>query len=350
MNPSLMKAAVLSQPGKLRVEDRPYPSARPGWVVITVEAAGICGTDVAIYQGTHPANLPIIMGHEFSGRVHAIGKGVTGLQIGQPVMAQGGWTSDETSESGETISETPGSDEMLGRSIDGCFAEAVTVPADIVHPLLEGVSFLAAQSATTLATSIHACERAGNLSGKRVAIIGPGHAGLLLLQVCLYEGAEDVVALDLVQDRLTKASALGASEVVNVQASDFEAWREAHGQDVFDVVFEASGTPSGLAEAFLLVRPKGFVVSYGIISKPLTDVDGYSLYAKELTVLGSKGAGGRYPEAIQLIAQKHVQIEPLVSHCYPLREAKEAFSLVLNRLENSIRVVLIPEGAGIEGS
>ena len=111
---------------------------------------------------------------------------------GDRVMAQGGWVCGncESCPAGRTSSCS--SRVLLGRNAPGCFAAAVAVPAEVVHCLPESVDTLSAQSATTVATAIHAAERAGDLLDRKVAILGPGHAGLILLQVCRARGAADV--------------------------------------------------------------------------------------------------------------------------------------------------------------
>ena len=147
----------------------------------------------------------------------------------------------------------------------------------------------AAHSVTVLACAIHAVERVDEIVNKRIAIIGPGFSGLLLLQVCKTAGAREVVVLGTRDNRLSVATDLGAHSVINVRSSDFENWQRQPENRQFDVAFEASGTASGLAQAFSSTRSGGTVVSYGIITGSLDGVPGYEIYSKELTILGSRG-------------------------------------------------------------
>jgi 2-desacetyl-2-hydroxyethyl bacteriochlorophyllide A dehydrogenase len=341
-----MKAAVLYRPADLRVEPRPVPDAKPGWVVLAVDTAGICGTDVAVYQGTHPANLPIVLGHEFAGRVLALGAGVTELRVGERVLAQGGWAC------GECVNCRSGHPAiclnrvLLGRTIDGCFAEAVAVRASSVYALPEAVSAVAAQSMVTVATAVRAARRAGDLAGRRVAIIGPGHAGLLLLQVCRAMGAGEIAVLGTREHRLALARALGASETVNIRSSPVDGWVAPSSPHAVDVAFEASGTAAGLALAVRVTRLAGTVVAYGILPADLSGVPGYELYARELTLIGSRGAADAYEDAVRLLAGGQVRVEPLVTHRLSLDDAARGFDLMIDRLEDAVRVVLFPRGAG----
>jgi len=337
-----MKAAVLYGPGDLRVESRPLPQARTGWVVIAVEAAGICGTDVAIYHGKVTANPPVVLGHEFAGRILAVGKAISSLKEGQRVIAPGGWAagnlfSHDADAPGRRLSAG-----ALGQTVDGCFAEAVAVPAKIVHVLPDEVNMAAAQSVTVLACAVHAVERVGDVVNKRIAIIGPGFSGLLLLQVCIAAGAREVIVLGTRDNRLSFATALGAQSVVNVRSAEFEIWRQQSENQQFDITFEASGTASGLAQAFSLTRSDGTVVSYGIITNSLDGVPGYEIYSKQLTILGSRGTGGRYEEAISLLALGKVRVEPMITHFLPIDDAVKGFSIMINRLEDVLRVVFTP--------
>jgi threonine dehydrogenase-like Zn-dependent dehydrogenase len=298
---------------------------------------------VAVFRGEHPATLPIILGHEFAGRVKAVGEGVRGLRVGQRVLAEGGWACGRCGPCRDGRPAACEARALLGRTVDGCFAEAVVVRAASVYPLLDGVTTLAAQSVVTLATALHAADRAGALAGKRVAIIGPGHAGLLLLQVCRTRGVREVAVFGTRRHRLDLARALGATEVVNVRAPGFDRWRTLPPPDGFDVSFEASGAPGGLAHAFRTTRPAGTVVAYGILHGGLDEVPGFELYARELTVVGSRGAGTSYQEAINLLADGSIRVDPLITHRLPLDDARQGFALMIDRPDDVVRVVLTPE-------
>ncbi|HET8678664.1 MAG TPA: alcohol dehydrogenase catalytic domain-containing protein [bacterium] len=340
---SSMKAAVLYRPEDLRIEARPVPDPEPGCVVVAVEAAGICGTDVAVYRGVHPATLPIIPGHEFAGRILALGEGVDGVRVGERVLAEGGWACGRCENCQAGRPRACGARVLLGRTVDGCFAGAVAVRASSVYPLMDGISALEAQSVVTLATALHAADRAGDLSGRRVAIIGPGHAGLLLLQVCQIRGVGDTVVFGTRPHRLDLAQRLGAGAAVNVGLPEFDRWRTLPAAEGFDVSFEASGTAEGLARAFRTTRRGGIVVAYGIIHTALEGVPGFELYARELTVIASQGAGTSYQEAIGLLADRKIRVGPLITHRLSLDEADRGFSLMIDRLEDVVRVVLTPD-------
>jgi L-idonate 5-dehydrogenase len=279
--------------------------------------------------------LPVVLGHEFAGRVAAVGAGVTNLSVGQAVMAEGSWPGPDASAERQT----------LGRAVDGCFAEAVAVPATVVHALPPGLEPLVAQSATTLATSLHAIKRAGVLRGRRVAIVGPGHAGLLLLQAIRLQAPRELVLLGTRADRLAIAQKLGADAVVAVARDMPAAELRGEHQD-FDVVFEAAGKPGALSLSMALCRFGGTVVCYGIIDRTLDEVSGYPLYARELTLVGSRGAADCYQAALELLAEARVQVLPLVTHIHDFDHTPQAVALALDRSQPVLRVVLTPRSTG----
>ncbi len=337
-----MTAVVLHAPNTLRLERREAPAVPKGWVRVGVEAAGICGTDVAIYTGDYPARLPVVLGHEFAGRVLEVGDGAERLHVGDTVAVEGGWACGECAECRMGRRARCLARRLLGRTVDGCFTEQLVVPADIVYPVGPTVSAHAAQAMTTLATALHAADRAGDLAGARVAIVGCGHAGLLLLQVARLRGAAGVTVVGRRESRLAFARRLGADEVVTLD--EFSEWVRGAERQEHDVSFEASGTARGLAEAMEMTRARGHVVAYGIITGMLGEVPGRHLYTRELAIIGSKGADGTYQEAIRLLTDGKVETEMLVTHTLPLRDAERGFELMLDRSGSALRVVLEPDG------
>lgn len=336
-----MTAAVLHGPGDLRVEAHPVPPALPGWLVLAVEETGICGTDLAVYRGAYPTPLPLVLGHEFSGRVLALGSDVKGLEVGQRVAAQGGWPCGVCEECLAGRSVMCRQRALLGRTIDGSFADLVAVPAQAVYPLPDALSPRAAQAMTTLATALHAADRAGNLTGRRVAVIGPGHAGLMLMQVCRVYSAARVTVLGTRPGRLALAKRLGADDTVNVRHHDFEVWLRDSG--LFDVTFEASGTVQGLAQAVRMTGMGGTVVAYGILEQDLAGVPAGDLYEREISIVGARGAGNRYADALRLLADGTVRADLLVTHIIPLADTVQGISLMLNQPDEAVRVVLKPD-------
>jgi L-idonate 5-dehydrogenase len=200
-----------------------------------------------------------------------------------------------------------------------------------------------------VATAVHATRRAGDIAGRRVAIIGPGHAGLLLLQVCRSHGAREITVFGTRARRLEVARELGASATIDIRGANGAQWMSLPPAEGFDVTFEASGTAAGLAHACGIARLGGMIVAYGFIGGPLDGVPGRELYERELTIAGTRGAGSGYREAIDLLAGGAVRIEPLVTHRLSLDDTARGFALMRDRQAGAIRVVLMPDGAPHHG-
>ena len=332
-----MRAVVLSKPRHASVIDVEVPEVDADDVLIEVAATGVCGTDVAVFRGDYPVRPPVTMGHEFSGTVAAVGRDVVGLAVGERVLGEGSWETD--------ASDHPDAVERLGRSLDGSFATFVRVPQRAVHRLPDAVSFLEAQSASTVATAIHAADRAGSIENKRVAVVGPGHAGLLLMEVVRDRGPAHLTMLGTRRSRLQMASELGAARVVDVRADGYRAeMQELQGS--YDLVFEASGTAQGLAACLELTRFGGTVIVYGIISGDLAGVPGSAFYAKELNVLGSNGGDDDFARALNLLAEDRVHVLPVVTSVLPLDDAPAALTRIADRATEDVRVVFEPAATG----
>ena len=329
---ALMNAAVTERAGFMRVVELPAPHPGPGEVIVRVRSVGICGTDVQVHRGELEARLPVVLGHEYAGEVAEVGADVTQVVCGDRVAGAGGWPCDECALCRGRRPGLCSRRRILGRSVQGAFAEYVAVPASTLYRLSPNVSFVAAQAMVTLATAYHALARLGDVRDRAVALIGPGHAGLILLQVLREAGAGPVTVVGTRKDRLARALAFGADAVVAAGA--------ATANGAFDLVVEAAGTPSAICAAVSLARPGGTLLVYGITKEPVDGFPADQLYHKELNVLGSRGAAGAYPIALRALEHRRIRVEPLVTHRFPLVEAPRAIELAMGREENVLRVVL----------
>lgn len=343
MQSATMNAVTLQGPGDLQTQRLPVPSVRRGGVRIRVEAAGICGTDVLVYQGKYAAALPLVIGHEFAGVVEQIGADVPGLRKGDRVAVEASWgcgiclicQRGETSLCHARVS--------LGRTRSGCFAEYVVVPARAVHKLPASVSVLQAQALVTIACAIRALRRGRPEVGERVAIFGPGVSGLTLLQLVLRTGAAQVVFFGTRESRLALARELGAAATLSVHRADWaEQARELTSGRGFDLVFEVSGSRDALSQAIEVAGHGGRIVAFSIYDGPIDGFPAEALYAKEVTIAGTRGGAGGYAPGLDLLARGQIAMEPLISHQLSLKEAKKGFDLIEGRDEDVLRVVLAP--------
>jgi L-iditol 2-dehydrogenase len=262
-----MRRAVLHAPGDLRIEEAPVPSPAAGEVVLKVGAALTCGTDLKTWRRGHP-RLPVPgpFGHEYAGRVHAVGDRVTEFAVGDRVAGT------PTGRFLVCDECTRGKPNLCGTLFDepafGAFGEYLRIPARIVRTNLvkipSGVKDDEAACLDPLASVVHGQAVIGPLDGATVAVIGAGATGLLHVQTAIANGAERVIVVGRGAVRLTLAKELGAAESVDVDGpAAGEAVRAACGGHGPDIVIEAVGNATAWRFASDVVRNGGRVLLFG---------------------------------------------------------------------------------------
>jgi len=341
-----MQAVMKVAPGVGNVELREIddPAPPPGHVVIEVQAAGICGTDLHIYHDEFRTRPPVVIGHEVAGKVAALGAGVERTQVGERVTT-------------ETYFFTCGDcrfcragrpnlcpdRKSIGSAVNGGFARYVVVPERNLHRLPQNVDYLAGALTEPLACVVHgALELPRLLPGDLAVIAGPGAIGLLTLQVVRAAGARVILlGTDHDEHRLTLARQLGADHVVNVQHGDpaglIADLTEGRGADI---VYECSGAGPAAQQLLTLVRRAGQYAQIGLFGKPVAwDLE--QVCYKELTVTGSNASvPSAWTRALALLADGKVQTQPLISHTFPLSGWRQAFDLFEQR--SGVKMVLLP--------
>ncbi|MHC5019836.1 MAG: zinc-dependent alcohol dehydrogenase [Planctomycetota bacterium] len=262
-----MRRVVLQAPGDLRIEEAPVPEPAPGEVVLKIGAALTCGTDLKTWRRGHP-KLPVPgpFGHEYAGKVHAVGDRVTEFAVGDRAAGT------PTGPCGVCDECTRGKPNLCGTLFDepalGAFGEYLRIPARIVRTNLvkipAGVRDDEAACIDPLASVVHGQEVIGDLSGCSVVVVGAGATGLLQVQVALANGAERVVVVGRGAARLQIAMEFGASVAIDVDADGVSnAVRAACGGHGPDVVIEAVGNATAWRFAADVVRNGGRVLLFG---------------------------------------------------------------------------------------
>jgi len=334
-----MKAAVLHGPRTLRIEAIGAPEPAAGDVLVRVAAAGLCGTDYSIFSGDRAVGYPRVMGHEFVGRVEAVGPGVTAPRVGDRVAIEPNYSCGLCALCREGNRNLCLSRTAVGIDVDGCFAELVRVPARCCWAAPAAVADEDLMVTEPLAVVVRAVARAQVRSGETAAVVGAGTLGLLAVQVLRARGAR-VLAVSRSTRRFALARELGAEATHAVaDGAPDEAARAFSRREGVDCVVETAGTPEAVAHALALVRPGGRVVLTGLPHEP-TSVRFFSVVRREVTIAGSMIYQDEFPEAMRLVAAGAVRTRPLVTHRFALDEIERAF--VAHREPASIKVALIP--------
>ena len=340
-----MRAALLRRSHEpLELAEIPVPVPGVGEVLVKVAACGLCHTDLHYLDHGTPTfkTPPLVLGHEISGTVAALGSGASGWSEGERVLLPavlpcGACALCRTGR--ENICEHS---RMFGNHIDGGFAEFVVVPAkDLLHlppeiPLAEGAII-----ADALTTPFHAVVRRGRVApGDWVLVLGCGGVGLNLVQFAAAMGGR-VVAVDVAADKLDWALRLGAEEVVNAGAGERldKALRRITGSGV-DVAFEAIGKASTQEQAMGCVRTGGRLVLVGYSPEAMSFNSGRAMF-REIEVLGSLGCRPvDYPRVIELARRGKVKVAELVTHRFPLAQIHEGLDAL--RAGLPIRAIVVP--------
>ncbi|MQY10300.1 2-deoxy-scyllo-inosamine dehydrogenase [Streptomyces sp. RB5] len=320
------RAVVLDAPGAARIAEVPLAAPGPGEVRVRVRAAGICGSDREVYDGTRPApyvRYPVTPGHEWAGTVDATGAGVDPGLAGRTVVAEG-FVSCRTCErcrAGETSLCTAPYDET-GFTRPGAFAEYVYVPARLLHVLPDDADPRAAALLEPAAVIAAAVLTARPRPAERIAVVGGGTLGLLAVQLL---AAHSPAALLLVEPRGERArQARGFGATATATPAEADAYTGAH-----DLVLETAGAPGSAARAVTLARRGGRVVLTGIPKPGAHGVDPVDLALRQLTLHGVFGApSAAWSYAVRAFGAGLLAPAPLITHELPLEDYDKAVHLV----------------------
>jgi threonine dehydrogenase-like Zn-dependent dehydrogenase len=341
-----MRAFLVREPGVYAVEELPAAQPGAGEVLVEVVAAGICGSDRELVEGRRPSqyvSYPVVPGHEWAGRVARLGPGVSGLEPGDPVVAEGLRTCGVCARCSEgrtnlctaTYAET-------GFTHPGAMAETVLVPAQLIHRL-------PADRPVEPAALIEpaACVAGGLLEagvprpGSRLAVVGDGALGLLSVLFLRLTTPAELVLVGRRPARSARALGLGASAVVN--AHDPDALAAFDGR--FDAVVEASNSPEGAAAALRLLRRGGTAILLGISGAGRTTVDPDTVSLGQLRVQGIFAASrSAWRWTVALYAQGLFDPAPLITHRFGLDEVPRALDALAVPGADVVKVLVHPDG------
>ncbi len=344
-----MLAAMFYAPLDVRMEYRPISHPGNGEVLLKVVAATTCGTDLKTYLRGHPllmSKIPSGFGHEVAGVVAAVGPDVTQCVEGDAVVVANSAPCNECffcRKGNFSLCE----DLLL---LNGAYAEYLLVPERIVrtnlYHLKPGTSFIAAALTEPLACAIHGIEACNIVPGDTVLILGSGPLGLLLCAVAKLRGAQTII-IGHNLERLTLASQSGADVVIDTTGYSKEEQRDAAlshtaAQRGADIVIEAVGMPETWELATTLARPGGLVNFFGgCPSGSRVSFETQPIHYSELTFRGVFHHTPRYfAQAFELIQERLIDVEGLITARLPLESTIEAFRLLMRK--QGIKYALIP--------
>ncbi|MEC4612639.1 NAD(P)-dependent alcohol dehydrogenase [Tsukamurella tyrosinosolvens] len=339
-----MRASVLHPGGRMAVESRPVPAPDPGDVLVEVAAVGVCGSDTHYLRhgriGEFVVTDPIVLGHEASGRIVAVGEGVPAERIGERVSIEPQRPDPHSPETlrGE-YNLCPAMRFYATPPVDGALAEYVTIGSAFAHTVPDSVSDEAAALFEPLSVGIAAMRKAAVGLGGSVLIAGAGPIGLLCAQVARASGLTRIVVTDPDPVRRAAAERFGAT-----RTADPGVDAPAVG-DGFDAFVDASGAPPAIRAGIPAVRPGGRIVLVGMGADDL-ELPVSLIQARELVLTGVFRYANTWPTAIALAADGRVDLDGMVTGRFPLDRAEDALNA--DRAPGSIKAVVHPGRAGTE--
>jgi 6-hydroxycyclohex-1-ene-1-carbonyl-CoA dehydrogenase len=342
-----MKAALFQGSGKpLEVTEVPTPEPKSGEILVKVAACGVCHTDLHYIDHGVPTfkQPPMILGHEPSGPVAALGDGVTNFKEGDTVLLPAVLTCGTCYNCRIGKENICDNMVMFGNHVDGAYAEYVLAPAkDALHlpadvPLLEGSII-----ADAISTPYHAVVNRGEVkAGDSVVVFGCGGVGINTVQMAAAVGAS-VIAVDIVPEKLEVAKKLGAQIVINakeVERVDKEVKKLTGGGA--DVTFEVIGNPKTIQDAFACIRKGGRTVVVGYTHLNV-ELPASKIMFFEQEIVGSLGCRPvDYPKIIAMARTGKIKLKELVTGKFPLDEINDAFDLLRKHDPHALRSIITP--------
>jgi L-iditol 2-dehydrogenase len=334
---------VLKAINDIQLETRPIPTPGPQEVLVAIKTVGICGSDVHYWThgriGDFIVKSPMVLGHESSGVVAEVGSAVTHLKKGDRITLEPGIPCRLCEYcKGGRYNLCPDVKFMATPPVDGSLANFFTHPADFCYKLPDHVSFDEGAMCEPLSVGIHACNRAGVSLGSKVLIMGAGPIGLMCLLAAKAAGATNVILVDIKENRLEVARNLGATATI-LATQDVRSEIQSKGLGPIDITIECSGAEPAIKTAIRATKAGGVVVLVGLgppdITLPIVDAA-----VREVDIRGIFRYANTYPKALALIASGKVDVKPLLTHQFELKNVIKAFETARDMSGGAIKVYI----------
>ena len=332
-----MRAVVLESPQRFRVEERAEPVADDGRVLVRIESVGLCGTDVSIFSGKIPVDYPRVLGHEMVGVVESE---TPHLECGARVVVDPNLYCGHCYQCSKGQTNVCVRAELMGRDRDGALQDLIEVPAANLYALPSTIDPRHAALVQVLTTCMHAQRQTPLFPEQSTLVYGLGVTGLLHIQLARARGSHPLIGVTRSSVKRELAERLGADMTVDpADPLIGEKILDVTGGRGCDVVIECVGRVETLARSIEVVRIGGHLTVFGTITADRGSLPFYQLYYKEISVSNPRAAKPEdYPDCLGMIGSGRVQLEPLVTHRFPLESALEAIEATIR--PDSLKVVL----------
>ena len=347
----MMKTAVMTEIGRIEIQQRPIPQPKDDEVLVKIEYVGVCGSDLHYYEsgaiGDFIVKPPFVLGHESGGTVVEVGKNVTHLKVGDRVALEPGKTCGhcEFCKSGR-YNLCPDVVFFATPPVDGVFQEYVAHEAGLCFPLPENVSTLEGALIEPLAVGFHAANQAEAGPGQRAVVLGSGCIGLVSMMALRARGVPKVFVTDVMDKRLQKAEELGAAATVNSAEEDAvqAVMRLTEGRGA-DVIIETSGAPQAARQAVEMAKKGAVIVFVGYSKTGEVTLPMSMALDKELTFRTVFRYRNIYPMAIEAVAGGAVNLKGIVTNFFEFDDIQNAMDQSVKDKANIVKSVIRIAGA-----
>ncbi|MGI6260364.1 MAG: zinc-dependent alcohol dehydrogenase [Acutalibacteraceae bacterium] len=337
-----MLQQVMTAPGEIVFREVEKPTPKAGEVLVKIMKIGVCGSDIHVYHGEHPfTKYPVTQGHEVSGRIEALGDGVSDLHIGQKVTIEPQVVCGECYPCRHGKYNLCESLKVMGFQTTGTASEFFAVPASKITLLPDEMTYNEGAMIEPLAVTMHAAKRFSELKGSKVAILGCGPIGILLAQSCKALGAAKVMITDISDTRLAIAKTCGVDYTINTKNTDFgEAMVNCFGPDKADVIYDCAGNNITMGQAIKYARKGSKLVLVAVFAGMATidlavlndhelDLDTSMMYRHE-----------DYLDAIRYVQEGKIQLKPLMTKHFAFRDYLSAYRYIDANRESTMKVLI----------
>lgn len=337
-----MLQQVMTAPGEIEFREVAIPEIKANQVKIKIRKIGICGSDIHVYHGKHPfTSYPVTQGHEVSGEIVELGKEVKDLRIGQKVTIQPQVVCGKCHPCRHGKYNLCEELKVMGFQTTGVASQYFVTESSKVTPLSEEMSDDEGAMIEPLAVAVHAVNRAGDVKGLKIAVLGAGPIGNLVAQAAKGMGAERVLITDISDIRLEKAKECGVAYTANTKREDFgEAMLRCFGPDKADVIYDCAGNDITMGQAIKYAR-KGSTIILVAVYEGMAAVDLAVLNDHELDLNTTMMYRDEdYREAIKLANEKKVLLTPLISRHFAFRDYLNAYQYIDDNRETTMKVII----------
>ena len=337
-----MLQQVMTKPGEIVFQKVAIPVCKENQVLIKIMKIGICGSDIHVYHGKHPfTSYPVTQGHEVSGEIIDVGKHVQVFRKGQKATIEPQVYCGQCYPCRHGKYNLCEKLKVMGFQTTGIASEYFAVDASKVTLLPEVISYEEGAMIEPLAVAVHSIKQIGDVEGKKIAVLGAGPIGNLVAQTAKGMGAESVMITDISQLRLEIAKECGIDVCVNSKEKDFgEAMLETFGSDKADAIFECAGNNITMGQAIKHARKGSDIVLVAVFDE-IAQIDLAVVNDHELDIKSSMMyRHDDYVDAIRLVNEKKVYLQPLISKIFCFKDYKKAYEYIDENREATMKVMI----------